>query len=87
MLFKTGEDTNGTRGHGFTDKPWGKRARELVGSTKRLKDSNWARIDEEASIYIQSLDHDSEDGDRDGEDDAEVDMRANIDIDWYVPSQ
>jgi hypothetical protein len=57
-----------------------------VGSTKRLKDYNWARIEEEAFIYLQSLDHDSEDGD--GEDEAEVDsMRANIDIDWYVPSQ
>ena len=57
-----------------------------MGSTKRLKDYNWARIEEEAFIYLQSLDHDSEDGD--GEDEAEVDsMCVNIDIDWYVPSQ
>jgi hypothetical protein len=54
-----------------------------VRSTKRLKESNWARIEEEAAIYMQILDRDSDDGD--GEDDAEADsMRVKIDIDWYV---
>jgi hypothetical protein len=30
MLFSTGEDVNGTCGHGFTDQPWGKRACDVT---------------------------------------------------------
>ncbi|KAH9016817.1 hypothetical protein EDB85DRAFT_2155619 [Lactarius pseudohatsudake] len=72
----------GTRGNGFTDNPWGKRAREVVQSTNRLKDSHWAQIEEYAYVYLQGPGHDSDEGH--GEDNVETDavgVRANIDID------
>lgn len=74
----------GTRGHGFTDNPWGKRAREVVQSTKRLKEHNWAQIKEYALVYVQGPDHDSDGGLQEENIEADasaVSMRANIDID------
>jgi hypothetical protein len=85
MLFSTSKDVNGTHGHGFTDQPWGKRVCEAMQSTRRLKDHNWAQIEEHTSIYIQITDHTSDEGH--GEDDIQAEasgMHANIDIDWYV---
>ena len=57
----------------------------MVIATKKLKDSNWAQIDEGASGHMQSPNrsHDSDEGH--GEGDTEVDeqsMHAMIDIDW-----
>jgi hypothetical protein len=81
MLFSTGEDVNGTCGHGFTDQPWGKRACEAVQSTRRLKDHNWAQIKECMSIYMQIAEHSSDEGHA-GEDNTQPDaagVRANVD--------
>ena len=57
-LFTNGEDAlKGTQdttspslnGHGlgFTENPWGMKAREFITSTKKLKDSHWAEIAED----------------------------------------
>ncbi|KAI9430410.1 hypothetical protein H4582DRAFT_2086922 [Lactarius indigo] len=95
-LFKTGEDISkanhdddsgrgATRvpGHGFTDNLWGSRARALVKSTQRLKDSHWSQIQDRASIYLRGTDHDEENGEDSGGVGAEAtSLHAQIEIDW-----
>ncbi|KAI9443940.1 hypothetical protein H4582DRAFT_2053702 [Lactarius indigo] len=95
-LFKTGEDISkanhdddsgrgATRvpGHGFTDNLWGSRARALVKSTQRLKDSHWSQIQDRASIYLRGTDHDEENGeDSRGVGAEATSLHAQIEIDW-----
>ena len=84
MLFITGEDLNGTRGHSFTDQPWGKRVHETVVSTRKLQDHNWAEVEERASAYVQFTEISSDEG-HGGEEapcGASTSVRANIHIDW-----
>ena len=84
MLFITGEDLNGTCGHGFTDQPWGKRARETMVLTRKLQDHNWAEVEEWASAYVQFTEISSDKG-HSGEEapcGASMSVHANIHIDW-----
>jgi hypothetical protein len=72
-----------TSGHGFTDSLWGKRVCTVVVSTQHLQDSNWAQIVAYASVHFQGADQDDDDikGASAG---ADVDMHAQIDIDWCM---
>ncbi|KAI9429509.1 hypothetical protein H4582DRAFT_2089056 [Lactarius indigo] len=92
-FFKTGIDSNKVSGNndgkkgairnGFTDALWGKRARKLVKSTQRLKEANWAQIQEHVSIYLQATDHDldEENGESGGADVNAIGLHAQIEID------
>jgi len=102
-LFASGEDalTGGAQdingntspfssGHslGFTENPWGTKAREFVSSTKKLKDPHWAEISDnisELKLMGRDWQHMGVDSDEDDNGDANtrgVNPRARIDIDW-----
>ncbi|KAI9439683.1 hypothetical protein H4582DRAFT_2056409 [Lactarius indigo] len=95
-LFETGEDilkldnndgrgATHVRGYGFTDKVWGSRAHAVVMSTQRLKDSNWAEIQDHASVYLQGTDHDEENGEDSGYVKAgAMSLHAQIEIDCVL---
>lgn len=106
-LFQTGDDAlsrgaqdiihDGTspfsNGHGlgFTEHPWGTKAREFVTSTMKLKDSHWTEIADDIAIHKllgrdgQNMEVDSDEDDN-GDDNGvggvrRVNPRARIDID------
>jgi len=71
-------------GNGFTDNLWGKRARTLVKSAERLKNSNWTQIQEHATVYLQGADHDHDEETKEDAGGAEAEamsLHAQIDID------
>lgn len=72
-------------GHGFSDSLWGARARALVESTRRFGASHWVQIEALASVYFQGADHDDEQDKMDAAGSGvQVDMYAQIEIDWCV---
>ncbi|KAF8494348.1 hypothetical protein F5888DRAFT_1908221 [Russula emetica] len=101
-LFASGEDalkgaqnretspfSNG-HGLGFTENPWGMKAREFVTSTKKLKDLHWGEITDDISELKllgrdwQNMDVDSDEDDNGDEGNAgtvRVNPRARINID------
>jgi hypothetical protein len=102
-LFMSGEDalsrgtdrdinggTSPFHGLGFTENPWGTKAREFVTSTKKLKDSHWGAITSEISElnllgHGPTMDSDEDDdGDEGNVGTRRVNPRARIDIDWCV---
>ena len=49
----------------------------------KLKDHNWAEIEERASVYMQIADNSSDEGyGEEAQAGATGGMRANIEIDW-----
>lgn len=74
-------------GHGFTDNLWGKRARALVKSAQRLKDSNWEQIQEHTLVHVQRSEHDLDNENGEGSGGVDVDALnpyTEIDINWWV---
>jgi len=78
-----------SHGLGFTENPWGMKAREYVMSTEKLKDTHWSDITNDISD-LKLLCHDSQEMEVDSEDDGNGNItgtqRMNphvcIDIDW-----
>jgi hypothetical protein len=71
---------------GFTDNPWGKKARMWVGSTNRLEEDHWRKVIDDASAYIPASEQLAEwDGTEDDcDNEYEVDLRSCIELNWYL---
>lgn len=82
-MIDNDDDGRRTRasGCGFTDSLWGKRARAVVQSAQRLRDSNWDEIQAHVSAQMQGVDHDDDENKGDSGS-VGIDAYAQIEIDW-----
>jgi hypothetical protein len=77
--------TRNPRGLGFIDHPWGEKAREFVKTTKRIDESLWDSILQQANLHLDSTDRDGldeDDNDNSDEDGSSVNPRGVINLDW-----